>query len=151
MVADTQRPLVFEDIQVGDELPPIERPPLTITQLVLYCGAVGVFDPIHFDQPAAVASGFPDIIANGSLRVAFLSQILTSWALPAGWVERLQVRHQGMLLRGDPVTTRGRVTRTWAEGDVGKVECEVWSETPRAGRTDVGTAVVRVPLRGETA
>lgn len=136
----------FENVTVGQQLPAIVRPPLTVTQLVLYCGAAGVFDPIHFDVAAAKAAGFDDLIANGSLRVAFLTQLLTSWALPEGWIERLACQHRAVVLRGDSVTSAGRVTGTRDRDGVGLVDVEIWNETAR-GRTDIGTATVRLPRR----
>lgn len=144
-------PLYFEDVAVGDELPPVVRPAITHTQLVMSCAAGSVSDPIHYDPEIARASGFPDLVANSSLRVAFLAQLLTDWVMPEGTVERLGCEHRGLVLRGDPVTSRGRVTRKYLEGGNAYLECEIWNETPRVGRTDVGTAVVTLPHRGGPA
>lgn len=147
MATELGRHLYFEDVIPGLELPPLQRPPLTTTQLVLYCGAAGVFDPIHFDIDAARAAGFPELVVNGSLRVAFLAQLLTRWMGADGFVRKLTCRHRGLVLRGDVVTSRGRVVRTIVEAEAGLAELEVWNETERSGRTDLGTAVVTLPRR----
>jgi acyl dehydratase len=140
--------LYFEDVNEGDELPAVMREPVTATQLVMYCGASAVSDPIHYDLEIAKASGFPDLVVNGPLRVGFLAQLLTDWAYPGGWIERFNVQHRGLALRGDAINSRGRVTRKYVEGDKACVECEIWNETARLGQTDVGTAVVSLARRG---
>lgn len=125
-------------------MPAVRRPPLTITQLVMYCGGMRIFDPIHFSPEIARANGFPDVIANGSMRVAFLAQLVTESLGPADFLRSLTCRHRGMILIGDEVVSRGRIVRTWIEAGVVHVEAEVWNETARAGRADVGIAVVTV-------
>ena len=140
-------PVYFEDVEVGDELPPVERPPLTLTWLVMYCGAAGVYDPIHFDPPFAQASGFPDVVANGSLRVAFLGELVSRWALPEGHVRRLACRHRGYVMRGDRVMSGGRVVGKSDEGGVPTVECEIWNEIEGKGRVDLGSATIELARR----
>lgn len=139
----------FSTVRAGDELPAVIRPPITITQLVMYCGAAQVFDPVHFSAEHAHASDFPDVIVNGSMRVAFLSQLMTDWIGTAGHLRRLGCRHRGMVLLGDRVVTRGRVLSTRVEDGVGLVECEIWNETETLERADQGTALIALPL-GET-
>ena len=39
----------YEDLQVGDTLPPLVKPPITHLQLVRYAGASGDFYPVHTD------------------------------------------------------------------------------------------------------
>ena len=42
-----------EDVQVGDELPLLVKPPIQRIQLTRYAGASGDFNPIHVDEEFA--------------------------------------------------------------------------------------------------
>ncbi|WP_281392392.1 MaoC/PaaZ C-terminal domain-containing protein [Salicibibacter cibi] len=39
--------MIYEDIDVGEQLPVIEKDPITRVQLVKYAGASGDFNPLH--------------------------------------------------------------------------------------------------------
>src|SRR5947208_3362132 len=39
----------FEDVEVGEEIPQLVKPPVTHLQLVRYAGASGDFNPLHTD------------------------------------------------------------------------------------------------------
>ena len=46
-----------EDVNVGDELPPLVKGPIQQIQLTRYAGASGDFNPIHQDDEFAKAAG----------------------------------------------------------------------------------------------
>lgn len=48
--------------------------------LVMYAGASGDFNPIHWNEPFAKAVGLPDVIAHGMYTQAQLGRLLTEWA-----------------------------------------------------------------------
>ena len=99
-VTDTA-PAVFEDAQVGQALPPLEKTPTT-KQLVMYAGASGDFYEVHYDIAFARRRGLSNVIVHGALKNAFLAQMLTDWA---GSVEELSValRRYGRARRAAPV------------------------------------------------
>ena len=78
--------------KIGDALPPVEKPPITTTQLVQYAGASGDFNRIHYDEPFANEGGFPSVIAHGMLSMAFFGQLVADWAGGAHQVVRLSAR-----------------------------------------------------------
>jgi hypothetical protein len=41
------RQLYFEAVKVGDELPPLVKPPVDRSQVARFCGAAGDFGPHH--------------------------------------------------------------------------------------------------------
>jgi acyl dehydratase len=88
------------DLRPGDLLACVEAPPVTMTQLAFYCGAVGVTDPIHYDREFAKRMGFPDAVVNGSLRVAWLAQAVTNLIAEPDRLDRLQCSHRGMMVVG---------------------------------------------------
>ena len=71
--------LAFDAVEVGQELPPLELPPLTRTTLALYAGASGDHNPIHIDIDFARQAGMPDVFAHGMLSMAWLGRMLTGW------------------------------------------------------------------------
>lgn len=79
--------LRYDDVEVGTELPP-----LTVTvqriNLVMYAGASGDFNVIHWNQRFATMVGLPDVIAHGMYTMAQAGRVLTNWAGdPAAVVE----------------------------------------------------------------
>ena len=57
----------FEDVKVGDELPPLVKGPIEQIQLTRYAGASGDFNPIHQDDEFARAAGMGGVFAHGML------------------------------------------------------------------------------------
>ena len=106
-VTDTA-PAVFEDAQVGQALPPLEKTPTT-KQLVMYAGASGDFYEVHYDLAFARQRGLSNVIVHGALKNAFLAQMLTDWA-GAGSIEELSVRYAGMDEPGAPLRCMGKIT-----------------------------------------
>jgi acyl dehydratase len=97
-------------LAVGTVINSVTLPPTTMTQMVYYCAAARVTDPIHFDRDYARAHGFPDAIVNGSLRVAWLAQILCDVVESPNRVADLKCAHQGLVLVGQTVRIEARTT-----------------------------------------
>jgi len=100
----------FDDITIGDQLPELEKGPVSQTQLVRYSGASGDFNPIHTVPEVAKKVGLDGIIAHGMLIMAFGAQLLTDWA-GAGSVRRFKVRFSGMTKPGETIICRAQVTQ----------------------------------------
>ena len=62
----------FDTVQVGDELPPLELPPVDRRMLALFAGASGDHNPIHIDLDFARRAGMPDVFAQGMLGICLL-------------------------------------------------------------------------------
>ena len=138
--------LYFEDVAEGDHIPVLRKAPTT-RQLVKYAAASVEYPEIHYDLRAAEAAGLPDVIVQGSLKHAFLAQLLTDWIGERGTLKRLNVQYRGMDVPGGPVCCKGVVTRKYVEEDARLVECEVWLENADGFRTTPGTALVSLPSR----
>jgi len=79
--------VLFDSVQVGTELP-AQSFPLQRVTLVMYAGASGDFNVIHWNQRVATSVGLPDVIAHGMLTMAEAGRVLTDWAGdPAAVVE----------------------------------------------------------------
>ncbi|RFC76607.1 MaoC/PaaZ C-terminal domain-containing protein [Streptomyces sp. AcE210] len=95
-------------VQVGDKA---ERSfgPLTVTDIVRYAGASGDFNPLHHDDAAAKAAGFPGVFSIGMFQAALVGTFATDW-LGAESVRRLATRFKEQVWPGDTLTVTGRVT-----------------------------------------
>src|SRR5437867_6237502 len=100
--------VAFEDVTVGDELPPLVKGPIEQIQLTRYAGASGDFNPIHQDEAFARAAGMGGVFAHGMLSMGFVAQSVTDWLGP-GSVKKIGVRFAGLVRLGDVITCRGRV------------------------------------------
>ena len=84
--------IYFEDVQVGDALPPLVKGPIQQIQLTRYAGASLDFNPIHQDDEFARAAGMGGVFAHGMLSMGFVAQALTDWA-GAGSVRKPKPHH----------------------------------------------------------
>src|SRR5437763_2173485 len=94
---------------VGQELSPLVKPPVTREQLQRYANASGDHNPIHLDEEAAHRVGLDSIIAHGMLSMAFLGQFVTQHIAdnPEAYVALLKVRFMSMVRLGDTLTYHG--------------------------------------------
>ena len=136
----------FDDVKVGDELPPLVKGPIQQIQLTRYAGASGDFNPIHQDDEFAKAAGMGGVFAHGMLSMGFVGQVVTDWA-GAGQVRKLGVRFAGLVRLKDTVTCRGRVLAKSSKDDVNLVDLEVWAENQKGEKVVTGKSTVALPTR----
>lgn len=138
---------LWEDVEVGDELPAVVKTPST-RQLVKYAGASGDYYEVHYDKDFAVEIGLPGIIVHGALKNACLGQVVTGWMGPDGVLRKLSVRYRGTDVPGDTLTCSGRVTRKYEQDGAHLVDCALTLENGQGEQTTTGTATVQLPSRG---
>src|SRR5947209_2554060 len=81
----------YDSVEVGTEIP--ERTfPVQRVNLVMYAGASGDFNPIHWNERFAKAVGLPNVIAHGMFTMATVARVLTDWAGDPGSVVDYSVR-----------------------------------------------------------
>ena len=136
----------FEDVKVGDELPPLVKGPIQQIQLTRYAGASGDFNPIHQDDEFAKSAGMGGVFAHGMLSMGFVAQAVTDWA-GAGRVRKLGVRFAALVRLKDTVTCRGRVLSTSQKDGLNLVELEIWAENQKAEKVVTGKAIVALIAR----
>lgn len=134
----------YDSVQVGDELPSLQLPPVDRTTLALFAGASGDHNPIHIDVDFARRAGMPDVFAQGMLGMAWLGRLLTGWA-PQAQLRRFDVRFQGITHLGNAVRCNGRVVGKLEAGGERCVRIEVHSAN-QFGQTKIaGEALVALP------
>jgi len=128
----------------GDLLARIVLPPVTATQLAFYCAATGVTDPIHYDRDFARRAGFPDLVVNGSLRIAWLAQVLADLAEKRGLLEAFSCSHRRPMFVGQaPVLEVRCLRRERASDGLSRVHCEAFNLID-GEPVDVATGILRL-------
>ncbi len=125
--------------RAGDRLPEIVKDPIAKVQLVMYAGASGDFNLIHFDDETARSRGLKGVIAHGMLSMAFLGQ-LTDSAFGAGRTRRLEVNFRGMVNLGDVITLRGAVDEVREERGRALAVCSIEAVNQEGGVVTSGQA-----------
>jgi acyl dehydratase len=81
----------YDDVEVGTELP-AQTFTVKRVNLVMYAGASGDFNPIHWNERFATGVGLPDVIAHGMFTMAEAARVVTDWTGDPGAVEEYGVR-----------------------------------------------------------
>ena len=110
------------DVEVGTELPTVGQTHELINS-VMYAGAAGDFNPLHFDPAVAdQISPTGGIIAHGMFSMGLASKVLTSWAGGPDRVLEIKVRFNKPWPTGTAATWGGTVT----EVEDGVATVELW-------------------------
>ncbi len=131
----------YAAINVGDEIPVLEMPPLTRQTLAIYCGASGDHNPIHIDIDFAKSAGMPDVFAHGMLGMAYLGHLLTAW-VPQRAVREFSTRFVAITQIHAVVTCTGRVVEK-REGNL--VALEIQAADQHGEVKLAGQALVELP------
>jgi acyl dehydratase len=140
----TARQLYFEAVKVGDELPPLVKPPVDRLQIARYVGAAQDWNPLYIDEPHAKNAGFPSALAPGMIAMGFLGELVVEWVRGAR-LRRFQARFVKIVWPGDVLTARGRVVdRRFEEGGRYGIDIEVWAENQRGELVVRGSATFQL-------
>jgi acyl dehydratase len=81
----------YDEVKVGTKLPAqtfnVQR-----ANLVMYAGASGDFNVIHWNERVATSVGLPNVIAHGMFTMAEAGRVITDWAGDPGAVLEYGVR-----------------------------------------------------------
>jgi acyl dehydratase len=146
MTTTMQTKRYFEDVQVGDELPKLVKPPVTHLQLVRYAGASGDFNPLHTDPKVGEAIGTGGIIAHGMLIMGFVGQLLSDYVGPTA-LRKFGVRFKGMTRIGDVITCTGVVTEKYEADGERRIAGRVQAVDQNGDVKVAGTFVAALPRR----
>src|SRR4051795_1967377 len=81
----------YDDVEVGAALP-AQSFPVRRVNLVMYAGASGDFNIIHWNERVAKSVGLPNVIAHGMLTMATAGRVVTDWVGDPGKVVSYGVR-----------------------------------------------------------
>src|ERR1700710_1337323 len=135
-----ERTLRYDDVKVGDQAPPIEHK-LTRTDLVMYGGASGDFNPMHHDEVAAQAAGLPSVFGHGMYTAGLLATAVTNY-VGVGNLKSYRVRFTKQTWPGEVLTTSVTVREKRAGNEL-VLDCSVVNQD---GETKIqGEAVAVLP------
>jgi len=140
-----EQKLFFEEVSEGAEAPAVSHE-LTRTDLVMYAGASGDFNPMHHDELQAQAAGLPSVFGHGMLTAGILASAVTDY-VGVGNLRNYKVRFTKQTWPGETLTTRVVVQKKYDEHGEHRVdlECTVVNQDGEAKLT--GVAVAAVPAR----
>jgi acyl dehydratase len=168
-------PRTWESVSEGDEIPVVVKGPLTVTDNVMFVNAWGGSfirahglardyfkkhpgasmvnsqgvpdfpERVHWDPEYAQSVGVPYPYDYGGQRFAWMGHLVTNWMGDHGFMRRLRVEFRRFNLIGDTTWCKGRVTRTYRDGEHGAVDLEIWAHDQRGEVTTKGLATVYLP------
>jgi acyl dehydratase len=167
----------FEDVQVGEELPPIVRGPLSLMDTMGFlvgCGRghthgivlkAAVKHPGHFFRnpeagggveytgighhrdSVAKEVGVPGTYDYGPQRSAWMCSLVTNWMGDAAFLKRVRSEMRRFNTMGDSTWCKGKVARKYVKDGHALVDLEIWGENQRGELTTPGLATVVLPSR----
>ncbi len=92
-------------VKVGDTREEVVADDLSRTQIVMYAGASGDYNPLHTDNLFTTEiAGYPSVFAHGMLSMGMTARVLTDW-VGAGALASYGVRFSKQVWPGDTLTT----------------------------------------------
>src|SRR5690242_15361700 len=146
MTTHTKKTLYAEDVQAGDEIPPLTKEPVTHLQLVRYAGASGDFNPLHTDPRIGELIGTGGIIAHGMLIMGFIGHMLSDYTGPTA-LRKFGVRFKGMTHLEDVITCTGTITEKYESDGVAYIAGKTQAADQNGDVKATGTFVAAVPHR----
>ena len=141
--------ICFEEVEIGAELPGLEKGPMTTAHLMRWSAAMENWHKIHYDKPFAMEHDkLPDLLINGSLKQQFVMQLLADWAGPGGWVWKAGFQFRAMNLVNETMRVWGRVSGKREGPGYGLIDIELGILNDTDKESTPGTAVVALPYRG---
>ena len=98
---------------------------LTRTQLVMYAGASGDYNPLHTDEIyTREVAGYPTVFAHGMLTMGLTGKMLTNY-VGDGRLTKFGVRFTSQVWPGDTLTTTATVLDIQINEDATLVDLEI--------------------------
>ncbi|WP_026575794.1 MaoC/PaaZ C-terminal domain-containing protein [Bacillus sp. UNC438CL73TsuS30] len=135
--------LVYEDLQEGQVLQPLGKPPVTKVQLVKYAGASGDYNPLHTDDAFAQSIGMPGVIAHGMLVMGFLGEYVMGLAGKTAEITNFRMRFGAMTRPVDQITCSAIVQKFYEEDGKRFVRLELKAEKAPEKVVGSGEAILR--------
>lgn len=116
--------LYFDQINVDDEIAPLERTP-TEDQAIEFFGRDNPTNPAFGDAEAGRRMGFGGALVPGLMKMAWIACYAGTWAGPDSVLKNVRVAYRRPDVAGKPLTLAGRVVDKRQEAGKNLVELEV--------------------------
>ncbi len=132
-------------LAVGESRTQVVAENLTRTQIVMYAGASGDYNPIHTDEIYSTQSaGYRTVFAHGMLSMGATGKVLTDW-VGNGRLAKYGVRFVNQVWPGDTLTATATVTAIRVADDGSSVaDFSVRTINQDGKDVVVGTATARL-------
>ncbi len=170
-------PRFWEDVNEGDELPPMLKGPMTVTGFICYAqGWGGLYiranklawslhrkhpglgiknrfnvpdcpERVHWDESFALEVGAPGAYDYGPERCSWLTHQITNWMGDTGFLRKSKCQIRRHNPDGDVLIINGHVSRKFIEEGKHLVEILQSTETHRGEPSATGASIVELPSR----
>ena len=145
-----QQSTYFENVSIGDRIPPHEFGPLTIADTVRWAGLQENWQHLHYDRDhVRQHNGLRTFIASGAYRQALLVRMLTDWIGPRGWLKKLSVRHTYSTFEGDMMRFSAKIIEKSAESSGHSIVCDLEGTNQENRQILIGRCTLLLPSRPE--
>lgn len=108
--------LSASSLKIGDSRSEVVLDNITRTQIVMYAGASGDYNPLHSDEVYVTqVAGYPSVFAHGMLSMGATGKVLTDW-VGNGRLKKYGVRFVNQVWPGDTLTATATVEAIREEG-----------------------------------
>jgi acyl dehydratase len=136
--------LKVSELKVGDSYQAVVVDDLSRTQIVMYAGASGDYNPLHTDDLfAKEVAKYPGVFAHGMLSMGMTGRALTDW-VGDGRLTKYGVRFSRQVWPGDTLTTTLRVEAIRDESGVPMADIHVSTANQNGDEVVVGSATARL-------
>ena len=132
------------ELSVGDVHEEIVVDDLTRTQIVMYAGSSGDYNPIHSDEIFATqVAGYPTVFAHGMLSMGLTGKMLTNY-VGDGRLTKFGVRFTSQVFPGDTLTSKATVEAIREEGGQNLVDLALETTNQDGRAVIVGSATAGI-------
>lgn len=136
--------LSASNLCVGDTHEEVVVDDLTRTQLVMYAGTSGDYNPLHTDDLyTKEVAGYPGVFAHGMLSMGLTGTMLTNY-VGDGRLKKYGVRFTNQVWPGDTLTAKSTVAALRDEGGEKLVDLTLETVNQDGKTVVTGTATARV-------
>lgn len=130
--------------EVGESRTMVVAENITRTQIVMYAGASGDYNPLHSDEVYSTqVAGYPSVFAHGMLSMGATGRILTDW-FGAESLVRYGVRFVKQVWPGDTLTATATVSALGEDGGDRLVDLTLETVNQDGATVVTGTATARI-------
>lgn len=131
-------------LSVGQTREQVLTDNLTRTQIVMYAGASGDYNPLHSDEIYTTqVAGYPSVFAHGMLTMGMTGRALTDW-VGDGRLTSYGVRFARQVWPGDALTATVTVEAIRHEGGLSIADFSVVTRNQNGEEVVRGTASARL-------
>lgn len=136
--------LKASEIKVGDTKTAVLVEDLKRTQLVMYAGASGDYNPLHSDDLfTREVAGYPGVFAHGMLTMGMTGKLLTDW-VGDGQLTKYGVRFVNQVWPGDTLTGTAEVAAIREEDGQHLIDLTITTTNQNDVAVITGSATARV-------